>query len=104
VRLERDGTAVYSSLAREDYRTNRVIREIYDELAESVRTGEPYRTHLDPPPGVRFASLAHEVGHLFLGHLGQDKALNVPQPALMDHTQWNSKPSLWHSWCVRATA
>ena len=33
-----------------DYRTKRVILEIYDALAESVRTGQPYQTRLDPPP------------------------------------------------------
>jgi hypothetical protein len=33
-----------------DYRTKRVILEIYDELAESIRTGQPYQTRLDPPP------------------------------------------------------
>jgi hypothetical protein len=33
-----------------DYRTKRVILEIYDELAQSIRTGQPYQTHLEPPP------------------------------------------------------
>lgn len=33
-----------------EYRTKRVILEIYDEMAEAIRTGEPYRTRLDPPP------------------------------------------------------
>jgi hypothetical protein len=33
-----------------EYRTQRVILEIYDALAESARTGQPYRTRLDPPP------------------------------------------------------
>jgi hypothetical protein len=36
---------------------------------------------------VQFATLAHELGHLFLGHLGPDKALNVPQRASMDTAQ-----------------
>jgi len=35
---------------RGDYRTKRVILEIYDNLAESIRTGQPYQTRLDPPP------------------------------------------------------
>jgi hypothetical protein len=34
-----------------DYRTKRVILEIYDALAEAERTGQPYQTRLDPPPG-----------------------------------------------------
>jgi hypothetical protein len=34
------------------------------------------RNHLPPS---QFATLAHELAHLFLGHLGQDKHLNVPQ-------------------------
>ncbi|MBV8075058.1 MAG: hypothetical protein JO284_01580, partial [Planctomycetaceae bacterium] len=33
-----------------EYRTKRVILEIYDALAEAIRTGQPYQTRLDPPP------------------------------------------------------
>ena len=33
-----------------DYRTKRTILEIYDALQESIRTGTPYQTRLDPPP------------------------------------------------------
>jgi hypothetical protein len=43
------------------------------------------RNHL---PAVQFNTLTHELGHMFLGHLGQDKALNVPQRPQMNHTQW----------------
>jgi IrrE N-terminal-like domain len=44
-----------------------------------------YRMHINRnhDQAVQFATLAHELGHLFLGHLGSDKKLNVPQrPAL----------------------
>jgi len=34
-----------------EYRTKRVILEIYDALAEASRTGQPYQTRLGPPPG-----------------------------------------------------
>jgi hypothetical protein len=34
-----------------EYRTKRVILEIYDELQRAMSQGEPYRTRLDPPPG-----------------------------------------------------
>ena len=40
-----------------EYRTKRVILEVYDRIAESIRTGEPYQTLLDPPPAD--PSLAH---------------------------------------------
>jgi len=33
-----------------DYRTKRIILEIYDEMAEAMRTGQPYQTRLDPSP------------------------------------------------------
>jgi len=34
-----------------DFRTNRLILEFYDLLAESIASGVPYRTPIDPPPG-----------------------------------------------------
>lgn len=33
-----------------EYRTKRVIGEIYDEMQDAITTGEPYQTQLDPPP------------------------------------------------------
>jgi hypothetical protein len=33
-----------------DYRTKRIILEIYDAMQKSISTGEPYQTRLDPPP------------------------------------------------------
>jgi hypothetical protein len=33
-----------------EYRTKRVILEIYDAMTEAGRTGVPYQTRLDPPP------------------------------------------------------
>jgi hypothetical protein len=33
-----------------DYRTKRVILEIYDEMQRAMAAGEPYRTRLEPPP------------------------------------------------------
>lgn len=33
-----------------EYRTKRVILEIYDELQQAMATGKPYQTRLDPPP------------------------------------------------------
>ena len=34
-----------------EYRTKRVVLEIYDEMANAIQNGQPYQTRLDPPPG-----------------------------------------------------
>jgi hypothetical protein len=36
--------------AHAEFRTKRVILEIYDAMADAARTGKPYQTRLDPPP------------------------------------------------------
>lgn len=36
---------------------------------------------------VQFATLAHELGHLCLGHLGQDRRLNIPERPRLLHTE-----------------
>jgi hypothetical protein len=33
-----------------EYRTRRVILEIYDAMQQAITTGQPYQTRLDPPP------------------------------------------------------
>ena len=38
-------------------------------------------------PAVQFNTLAHELGHMYLGHLGSNKTLNVPQRPQMNHAQ-----------------
>ena len=40
-----------------------------------------YRVHINwnHSPAVQFVTLAHELGHLFLGHLGVDKYLDIPR-------------------------
>ncbi len=45
------------------------------------------RVNRNHATNVQFSTLAHELGHLFLGHLGPDKYLNVPQRARPDHVQ-----------------
>jgi len=42
--------------AHGDYRTKRVILEIYDALQRAMDSGEAYQTRLDPPPGDRRAA------------------------------------------------
>jgi hypothetical protein len=40
-----------------EYRTKRIILEIYDAMGESIRTAHPCQTLLDPPPAD--PSVAH---------------------------------------------
>ena len=42
------------------------------------------RNHI---PAVQFTTLAHELGHLYLGHLGRDRKLNVPRRPRLTHAQ-----------------
>ncbi len=48
-----------------------------------------YRIHINRnhTVAVQFTTLAHELGHLFLGHLGPDKKLNVPQRPFLEYGQ-----------------
>ena len=34
-----------------EFRTKRMVLELYDQMAEAARTGVPWRSPLDPPPG-----------------------------------------------------
>ena len=38
-------------------------------------------------PPTQFATLTHELGHLFLGHLGQDRELRIPKRAALNERQ-----------------
>lgn len=42
------------------------------------------RNHI---PAVQFVTLTHELAHLFLGHLGRDKMLNIPQRRMPEFEQ-----------------
>jgi hypothetical protein len=56
-----------------DYRTKRVILEIYDAMADAARTGIPYQTRLDPPPAdPRCCHPKKKIGILAFGSLVTD--------------------------------
>jgi len=53
-----------------EYRTKRLVLEIYDEMVEAIRTGVPYETRLDPPPAdPRVAHPKLKIGILAYGSL-----------------------------------
>ncbi|WP_139313420.1 ImmA/IrrE family metallo-endopeptidase [Rhodoferax antarcticus] len=63
-------------------------------IARLTRTALPgeksaykMRMNQNHNPNVQFATLAHELAHLFLGHLGQDKYLSIPIRPTQTHTQ-----------------
>ncbi len=48
-------------------------------LSRSEEVGNTYRININKnhTPPTQFATLAHELGHVFLGHLGRDKKLKI---------------------------
>ena len=58
------------------------------------RTAKPgesssYKMHVNKnhDPNVQFSTLAHELAHLFLGHLGRDTYLGIPERRGLTHSQ-----------------
>ena len=57
-----------------DYRTKRVILEIYDALAESMKTGKTYQTMLNPAPAdISCRHPKKKIGILAFGSLINEK-------------------------------
>ena len=56
-----------------------------EETGEVVR----YRMNINKnhAPNVQFATLTHELAHLFLGHLGRDSFLSIPDRSSQTHQQ-----------------
>lgn len=63
------------------------IRVIYRAKYKKETTLYSMQINRNHTPAVQFSTLAHELGHLHLGHLGPDKALKVPKRPRMDHAQ-----------------
>ena len=67
-----------------DYRTKRVILEIYDAMQESIRTGQPYQTRLDPPPAdPRVSHPRLKLGILAFGSLIDDPGGEIQSKIIM---------------------
>ncbi len=63
------------------------IRVIKRATTEKETT--QYRMHINNNHSlaVQFATVTHELGHLFLGHIGPNKKLNVPERPRIDHAR-----------------
>jgi len=57
--------------------------------SENAKEKPTYRVRLNEKhdPNVQFAALAHELGHLYLGHGGSDKYLKIPKRAQLSHAE-----------------
>ncbi len=42
----------YEEADYSEFRTKRIVLEIYDAMASAIRLGQPFQTSLDPPPGA----------------------------------------------------
>jgi len=66
--------------AHGEYRTKRVILEMYDEMQQSAVNGQPYQTRLDPPPvDPRVAHTGEPPAYLRELWAGQKKAAGGSQ-------------------------
>ena len=72
--------------------------DVGDRKAGSIRLRRPPSEPDEPrsyllkinrnhEPPTQFATLTHELGHLFLGHLGKDTALKIPKRAALNDRQ-----------------
>lgn len=72
--------------------------------AENKDERNQYRIHVNRNHtlSTQFATLAHELGHLFLGHLGRDKKLSIPfRPRLIHEQQELEAESVAYMVCKR---
>lgn len=63
------------------------IRVVKRATTDKERTSYLVHINRNHDAPVQFTTLSHELGHLFLEHLGHDKALNIPLRATMTHSQ-----------------
>jgi len=74
------------------------------QRASNDKQATQYRIHINRnhDSAVKFATLAHELGHLCLGHLGPDRKLKVPErPALVYSQQELEAESVAYLVCER---
>jgi N-6 DNA Methylase len=85
-----------------DYRTKRVILEMYDAMAKAIRTGAPYQTRLDPPPAdpscrhpkkkigiLAFGSLIRDPGSELEPNIGMHIRTQTPFP--VEYARFSAK-------------
>jgi hypothetical protein len=83
------GDGLAGNISRPAYQYNtEVIRQTQKTKdKKDVKEKPHYRIRLNKAhdPNVRFATLIHELAHLFLGHLGMDAYLKIPARSNIPH-------------------
>ena len=64
-----------------DGKAGSISRLLVESPADS-HTAYLMHVNANHPPAVQFVTIAHELAHLFLGHLGTDKRLKIPDRPL----------------------
>lgn len=64
----------------------RSSKDIEDEKREDIISYH-IKVNQNHPPPVQFTTLAHELAHLCLGHLGANKKLNIPNRRPLTHSE-----------------
>jgi hypothetical protein len=67
-----DGLAGHIQRPEHDLKINKQSRQVKEKPDYLIRLNKNH------DPNVQFATLAHELAHLLLGHLGADKFLKIP--------------------------
>ena len=63
------------------------IRVMYRSTDPKVASVYEIHVNRNHAAATQFVTIAHELGHLFLGHLGPDPLLKVPERPPLDHSQ-----------------
>ena|SRR5437867_9756203 len=71
--------------AHGEYRTKRVILDIYDAMQQAMETGTPYHTRLDPPPAHGWTPL--EITLEVVTGRQSEKAQKDTMANSLDHVQ-----------------
>ncbi|MCW5976731.1 MAG: ImmA/IrrE family metallo-endopeptidase [Bryobacteraceae bacterium] len=63
------------------------IRVLHRATEENEATQYRMCVNRNLEPAIQLTTIAHELGHLFLGHLGLDRKLSIPDRRPVDHGQ-----------------
>ena len=63
------------------------VRVVKRPASENEATRYGIWINRNHSPAVQFTTLAHELGHLYLGHLGRDRKLSVPRRPRLSHAE-----------------